>query len=932
VACDNVDPKIVGQVEFDRGIVTDGIAMLKSVDRARSGVTLRKWGSSATGALLQETVGRSAAAARSLALIVPMLVAPFFVACALFATSPGRVLAQDDFSAPELFPDFSLGGFGDSESEPDEWSASYLVTGPGMGRLDVEVMLAPSWHVYSITQEPGGPTKTTLALAGPSEVRITGAFQPSEPPLRSVSSVFKGVTVEEHEGMVIWSAPVAMPPGFDQPIKVSVDALVCKTDGSCIPVRQELTATQATASPVASAASAGDAEKNAPAVDPVGKPFRDDEYVVQWSGILTPSELQPGQRGALKFTAKPDVTYHVYRAAIDDSDSSTNFAVTDKGGLKIGRPETPAPVITQTLLPSLPPFHYHKGPVTWTLPIEVPAGAAAGEHTIEGLIAYQACTDNSCLRPVALKFSVAVTVAASSPATGTSSASVTMVSAKSSDALDAAASENWVDKIEPAPVAPQSSGDPSDTTSGDPSATTSAGASDAATADRATGGVAASPQSATQSVASQESLPSDSQGKSFAGLLVFAFIGGVILNFMPCVLPVVGLKVMSFVKQAGEDRGRILKLNIVYMLGILSVFAILAGLAVLLNFSWGQQFTFIEVKLGLTVLLFALALSYLGVWEIPAPSFAAGKKSQELEGREGYVGAFSKGAFATILATPCSGPLLGYIFGTTFGLSPAQTIVVIMTVGFGMSVPYLIIGARPELVSWLPKPGAWMETLKEFLAFLFLGTVAFFFAGFSDEHKLPVFITLIGVWFGCWIIGKVPNWASFQKRVTAWTAGIVSAAVIGIAAFQLTGGEATLQWVDYDEQQLAKLQDEGRTVMIDFTADWCVNCIVNYEVAIDTEETRKLLAELNAVPMIADWSDKSNTAIPAKLQELKSRSIPVLAIYPGSRPNQPIILRDLVSQSSVLEALRRAGPSVSAPSTSSSAESSDSGSLVLTNR
>jgi thiol:disulfide interchange protein len=517
------------------------------------------------------------------------------------------------------------------------------------------------------------------------------------------------------------------------------------------------------------------------------------------------------------------------------------------------------------------------------------------------------------LRPVALKFSVPFQVVSSTSADADSPAPAAMESAKSIDALDAAAaSESWVDSIEAVTETRQTQEGPSEIPPSDTNE------------EAASGPLPVTPQT------------SDSSSTSFAGLLVFAFIGGVILNFMPCVLPVVGLKVMSFVKQAGEDRSRIFKLNVVYMLGILSVFAVLAALAVLLNFSWGQQFTFVEVKLGLTVLLFALALSYLGVWEIPAPSFAAGKKSQELEGREGFVGAFSKGAFATVLATPCSGPLLGYIFGTTFGLSPLQTIIVIMTVGVGMSLPYLVIGARPELVSWLPKPGAWMETLKEFLAFLFLGTVAFFFAGFSDEQKLPVFITLIGVWFGCWIIGKVPNWESLQKRLAAWSVGVASATLIGIAAFQLSGGESTLQWEEYNESRLAQLQREGRTVMIDFTASWCVNCQVNYQVAIDTEPTRELLEELDAVPMIADWSDRSNTIIPEKLKELQSRSIPLLAIYPGSRPDQPIVLRDLVSQSTVLEALRAAGPSVSADSPPSSQSSSnrsgDSESLVSTSR
>lgn len=811
--------------------------------------------------------------------------------------------AQEDFSGPELFPDFSLGGLEQDSGQPDQWSAKYWSDDAGRGRLEVEVQLAPSWHVYSLTQMPGGPSKTTLRISTPG-VTATAAFEPSEPPLKSVSSVFKGVTIEEHEGRVSWSAPISLPAGFSDSITVNLDAQVCKTGGACIPIRQELTAVRSgPLSQVVAADSQQGSEKKQPPAKPAGKPFRDGDYVVEWYASVEPATLPPGGRGVLRFTAKPDTlpdTYHVYHAAVDDAESSTNFVVTRKDGLRVGAPVTNSPVVSKKLVPTDPPIQYHHGNVTWTLPFAVPEDASAGEHIIEGMVVYQACTENSCRRPMAFKFTAKVMVAAQG--TAVKSSPIVMASTKYVDVLDAAATTKWVDQIETAAV--DSASEESLEPTAAPADPSQSGAPPTVSGDAAAG------------------------GSSLAGLLVFALIGGLILNFMPCVLPVVGLKVMSFVKQAGEDRSRVFWLNVVYACGILSIFLVLALLAVMLNFNWGEQFTYFGFKLGLTLLVFALALSYLGVWEIPAPSFAASSKSQELEGREGYSGAFAKGAFATVLSTPCSGPLLGYMFGTTIGLSAWQTMLVMMTVGVGMAMPYLIIGARPELVSWLPKPGAWMETLKEFLAFLFLGTVAFFFYGFADEQKVAVFVSLIGVWFGCWIIGKVPNWETVYKRLAAWSAGISSAALISLAAFYfLVPGESTLKWVDYDEARLAQLQREGRTVMIDFTADWCVNCIVNYQVAIDTEPTRELIEELDAVPMIADWSD-NNDLIRDKLNELRSRSIPVLAIYPGTRPNEPIILRDLVSQARVLEALRQAGPSVD----QSSAQAGSSGSTSFASK
>ena len=396
-------------------------------------------------------------------------------------------------------------------------------------------------------------------------------------------------------------------------------------------------------------------------------------------------------------------------------------------------------------------------------------------------------------------------------------------------------------------------------------------------------------------------------------LTPLAFLGGLILNVMPCVLPVVGLKIMGFVSQAGEDRGRILVLNLAYAAGIIVVFAALAALAIVFNFGWGQQFQYFSVRLAVTLGLFAFALSYFNIWEIPVPGMASGKASQELQRQEGLTGAFSKGVFATLLATPCSGPMLGGVFGATIGLPATHVALIFLTMALGMSTPYVLIGLRPDWIRWLPKPGAWMETFKQFMAFFFLAAVAFFFYQFSDENKFPVFVTLMGVWFGCWIIGLVPNWETLRKRLVAWIAGISVATAVGLGAFLGFKADSQLQWVDYNEASLRQYQAQGKTVLLDFSAKWCVNCLVNLETAIDTRQTRELVEELDVIVMYADWTNH-DPEVTQKLEELNSKSIPMLAIYPGDRPGDPIILRDLVTQSTVLSALRSAGPSVNATS------------------
>jgi suppressor for copper-sensitivity B len=791
----------------------------------------------------------------------------------------------------DLFPNITSldSAEADPSAEPVTWKAQYYANADGTGLLEVEASLSSHWHIYSTTQPNGGPTRTQIKISDPDEVKLGGEFEPDREPSKSVSSTYDGLTVEEHEGTVTWSAPITVPAGFASQIEISVHGLVCVADdenGRCMPVREDVTA--AYVGPLASnpnhssvvafqQAAATGAE---PAAKEKLKPFRDDKYVVQWTAEVVPANLAPGQTGLIRFTAKPDEGFHVYRVATDDAESATNFVVTKKDGLLIGTPVANKKAIAHSILPDLPPVHYYTGAVTFQLPIKVPADLGSGSKTIDGMIAYQACTDNSCHKPTALKFTAKVGVGQANAA----ATPIVFASAKSAEALDAAAETKWVDPIKDG-----------------------AGKSDgASTTDDNEAGVAAADGPPTA--------PTDGTDSSFFTMLGFAFLGGLILNVMPCVLPVVGLKIMGFVSQAGEDRKRIMMLNLVYVFGIMSVFAILAVVAAVSKFGWGEQFTYFEVKLGLTILMFALALSYLGVWEIPAPGMAGGKTSADLQNREGLAGAFSKGVFATILSTPCSGPLLGYILGATLNYTPLQTVTIMLTVGFGMSSPYLLIGAQPKLISWLPKPGPWMETLKQSMAFLFLGTVAYFFAQFSDEHKVPVFVTLIAVWFGCWIIGQVPNWADMRKRLAAWTTGIAAASLISIGAFHYLKPNDQLAWLDYSEPSLVSLQNQGKTVLLDFSAKWCATCQVNYAVAINTEETRQVLDELDAVAMYADWTDQSDE-IKSKLEELNSRSIPLLAIYPGGRPGQPIILRDVVSQQDVINALREAGASVDASST-----------------
>lgn len=393
-------------------------------------------------------------------------------------------------------------------------------------------------------------------------------------------------------------------------------------------------------------------------------------------------------------------------------------------------------------------------------------------------------------------------------------------------------------------------------------------------------------------------------------MIGFSLLGGLILNLMPCVLPVIGLKILSFVEQAGHSRARVFTLNVWYTLGLLSVFAVLATLAVSLNLGWGQQFQSTGFNIVMSGIVFAMALSFLGVWEIPLPGFVGSGAANDLQQKEGAGGAFFKGVLTTVLATPCSGPFLGPVFGFTLKQPPVVTYIVFLCIGLGMASPYLLIGAFPRLIKFLPKPGAWMDTFKQLLAFVLLGTVVFMFTFLKREYVVPTFGMLIAIWAGCWWIGRTPLYEGARKLTFAWGQGLAAAAIAGWVSFALLGPvDRVLPWQPFSPERLTQLTKIGKTVMVDFTAEWCLTCKLNLKNAIDVQDVKQVVEANGVVPLLADWTDESDE-IKRALESLGSNSIPVLAIFPAGKPSEPIILRDLISsRAAVIDALQQAGPS-----------------------
>ena len=236
------------------------------------------------------------------------------------------------------------------------------------------------------------------------------------------------------------------------------------------------------------------------------------------------------------------------------------------------------------------------------------------------------------------------------------------------------------------------------------------------------------------------------------------------LNVMPCVLPVIGLKVMAFVQQAGESRAKVLALNVWYSLGLMSVFLLLATLAAVWNVGWGQQFSSETVTITLAAIVFAMGLSFLGVWQMPIPGFVGSGSAVELAEKEGPAGAFMKGVLTTILATPCSGPGVAVALGYCTGKPASVVYMIFAMVGLGMASPYLLIGVFPKALRLLPRPGAWMERFEQIMGLVLLATVIYLLSFTAWANVLPTVTLLLGLGAACWWIGQIPFTADLHGQ------------------------------------------------------------------------------------------------------------------------------------------------------------------------
>jgi suppressor for copper-sensitivity B len=515
------------------------------------------------------------------------------------------------------------------------------------------------------------------------------------------------------------------------------------------------------------------------------------------------------------------------------------------------------------------PLAVYDGDVVILAEVKAPAGTPAGSYPVKASLRYQACNDSQCLPPVTAEAEIQLTIGPGGQA-------------QHGDLFEKAA---------------------------------------AAAAGAGGGGGGAPPGMARPEPAA----PAKPTGLALT--LLLALLGGLILNAMPCVLPVLSLKIFGLVRSAGHGRAEVVRGTLATSAGILASFWALALAAIAARSAgaavgWGIQFQRPGFVAFLAVVVVLFCLNLWGLFEIPLPQFLARLGGGSTAGREGVAGHFASGLFATLMATPCSAPFLG----TAISFALAQTALVILAVftalGLGMALPYLLVAAAPGIAKLLPRPGAWMETVRGVMGFLLAGAAVWLFYVLSSqvapEQLAAIQLGLLGIALFTWIRHRVANGRALRGVALA---GVVAAIAITLvsAATERVGATTTrtaaekpaglIPWVEFDRAKAESLAANGQLVFVDVTADWCFTCKVNERLVLDTPEVAQAFEEHGVVPMKADWTNK-NDEIAKFLAEHGRYGIPFYLLYrPGREPH---VFGELPSKDGFVAAVREAADAADA--------------------
>ena len=391
------------------------------------------------------------------------------------------------------------------------------------------------------------------------------------------------------------------------------------------------------------------------------------------------------------------------------------------------------------------------------------------------------------------------------------------------------------------------------------------------------------------------------------GLLAM-FLGGLLLNLMPCVFPVLSLKIVNLVEQSRETHQSAVKHALAFTGGVLLSMWVLAGLLLALRGSgstvgWAFQMSNPPFVLGLTFLFLLIGLNMFAVFEVGLGLTSAGGR---LQASKGLLGSFASGLLTTVAGAPCAGPFLGTAIGFAVAQPAAVALLAFTAMGLGTALPYALLSTYPRLLAALPRPGPWMETMKQAMAFPMLITAGWFASIYMKLHggddvafRLFTAITLIGA--AAWVFGK---WTALHRsRAVRW-AGRLVALLLLVLAVRYALHHSDLKLEPWSREKVEELRQAGQPVLVDFTAEWCAICQVNKRVALENPEVLAAFREQGVTVLVADWTDQ-NAQVTAGLAEFGRAAVPLYLLYGRDPAQPPQILPQTLTPGIVLEALNK---------------------------
>ncbi|WP_068771095.1 protein-disulfide reductase DsbD family protein [Termitidicoccus mucosus] len=436
------------------------------------------------------------------------------------------------------------------------------------------------------------------------------------------------------------------------------------------------------------------------------------------------------------------------------------------------------------------------------------------------------------------------------------------------------------------------------------------GAAASSPPNRSDGGDAAAPADASASASA-----------GFVGTLFLAFLGGLVLNLMPCVFPVLGIKILGFVNQAGADRRKVTLHGVAFTAGVLVSFWLLAGLLLVLRaggqqLGWGFQLQSPSFVFCMAVFMLVFALNMSGLFEVGLSATGVGG---QLQSKNGYTGSFFTGALAVLVATPCSAPFLAPALGAALALSAGESVLVFTAIAIGLSAPYLLLSIFPGAVKFLPRPGAWMETFKQLMSFLLYATVGALLwvlaaqTADSDYALLWVLFGFVLVAMAAWVYGRFGQ--PYGRKPARRAAGHAAALVLLAGGVWLgwpkspadepaagAAGAPQVTWEKWTPDAVAAARAAGKTVYVDFTARWCATCQTNKLLVFKSEEVLRHFNDNGIVTLKADWTTR-DPQITAELAKHNRAAVPFNLVYKPGQP-EPLALPEILTPGIVLEAVR----------------------------